>query len=259
MRKIIIAGNWKMNKALNEVEAFCTELLDYAAGHNCEEVRMILAPAFPFLSSCCRLLEAQPVSVSAQDVSLYSEGAYTGEVSAVMLASLGLEYCIIGHSERRQFHAETNAMICGKQKILRANGILPILCIGESLEQRDAGITGDILLEQLEGCFEDIDLETGKEVTVAYEPVWAIGTGRTATPTQAEEAHLLIRNWFAHKYGPAVADNLHILYGGSVKPDNLAELLAQPDIDGGLIGGASLQVESFIRMTRIAAQIKEGK
>ena len=255
MRKIIIAGNWKMNKALNEVESFCQSLLNYAAGHSCESVRMILAPAFPFLKTSCQLLEAQPVSVSAQDVSAFAEGAYTGEVSAAMLASLGLQYCIIGHSERRQYHNENDALIREKQMILRSHGILPILCIGESLEERDQGIMETILLSQLSGSFKNVALETGLEVIVAYEPVWAIGTGRTASPQQAEEAHALIRNWFRRNYSDAIAEQIHILYGGSVKPDNIAELLAEPDIDGGLIGGASLKVDSFVQMTMTAVEI----
>jgi len=216
---------------------------------------MILAPAFPFLKISCQLLEAQPVSVSAQDVSAFAEGAYTGEVSASMLSSLGLQYCIIGHSERRQYHNENDALIREKQMILREHGILPILCIGESLEERDQGITDTILLSQLSGSFKNVPLETGLEVIVAYEPVWAIGTGRTATPQQAEEAHALIRKWFARNYSDRVAEQIHILYGGSVKPDNIAELLAQPDIDGGLIGGASLKVDSFVEMTRAAVEI----
>lgn len=259
MRNIIIAGNWKMNKDLNEVEKFCSALALHASTHSEERVWLIVAPAFPFLKLSSQLLEGQPVGIAAQDVSAYPNGAYTGEVSAPMLRSLGLEYCIIGHSERRQYHCETNQSVRDKQLILRKNDIIPILCIGETLEQRDNGQTESVLLEQLDGCFEGVELSRGDELILAYEPVWAIGTGRTASPQQAQEAHAMIRAWFRQKYGETVAQNIHILYGGSVKPDNIGELLSQPDLDGGLIGGASLQLDSWEAMVETAVKIMETR
>ncbi len=255
MRKIIIAGNWKMNKNLAETEDFARSLAEFASGHNVPGVRMIIAPAFPFIRTAQMILEAQPVAISAQDVSLHRDGAFTGEVSGTMLSSLGCEFCIIGHSERRQYHAEKDLDVRDKQLLLRSLGITPIICIGETLEQRDSGITDQVLIDQLTGCFRDVSLNTGEEVIVAYEPVWAIGTGRTATPQQAEEAHALIRSWFRTNYHEAIAERMHILYGGSVKPENIADLLAQPDIDGGLIGGASLDPTQFANMTATAVSI----
>jgi len=259
MRKIIIAGNWKMNKNLGETEDFTRGLAEFASRHNVPEVKMVIAPAYPFIRTALTILEGQPVGLSAQDVSLHQDGAYTGEVSGTMLSSLGCQYCIIGHSERRQYHAETDLQVRDKQILLRGLGITPILCIGETHEQRDAGITAEVLVTQLTGCFTDVDLETGEELILAYEPVWAIGTGRTATPEQAEEAHALIRDWLQSEYGSQIARRMHILYGGSVKPDNIAELLQQPDIDGGLIGGAALKLESFTDMTQTAVKIMKTR
>ena len=255
MRHIIIAGNWKMNKGLFETEQFCKELVQFATTHSEERVQMIISPASPFLKIASTLLLGQPVGISAQDVSSHKEGAFTGEISASMLSSLEMQYCIIGHSERRTYHHESDSLIREKQLVLREEGIKPILCIGETLAQRDAGETEQVLLAQLEGCFKDVALECGEEVIVAYEPVWAIGTGRTASPQQAQDAHALIRNWFVQRYNPEIASAMHILYGGSVKPDNIAELLGCPDIDGGLIGGAALQIDSYIKMVSIATEI----
>ena len=252
MRQIIIAGNWKMNKGLFETEQFCKDLVQFATTHHEERVRMIIAPAFPFLKIASTLLLGQPVGISAQDVSSHEDGAFTGEISASMLSSLEMQYCIIGHSERRQYHQESDISVRDKQLILREYGIKPILCIGETLAQRDANETSAVLISQLQGCFKDVPLESGEEVIVAYEPVWAIGTGRTASPAQAQEAHALIRNWFKENYNQQVAQAIHILYGGSVKPDNIAELISCPDIDGGLIGGAALVLDSYIQMVKTA-------
>ncbi|HRY84194.1 MAG TPA: triose-phosphate isomerase, partial [Candidatus Cloacimonadota bacterium] len=176
-----------------------------------------------------------------------------------MLSSLEMQFCIIGHSERRQYHQESDTGVRDKQLILREYGIKPILCIGETLAQRDAGETSAVLISQLEGCFKDVPLESGEEVIVAYEPVWAIGTGRTASPAQAQEAHALIRNWFEENYNPEIAAAIHILYGGSVKPDNIVELLSCPDIDGGLIGGAALKLESYVQMVQSATKLIQSR
>lgn len=258
MRKIIIAGNWKMNKDVSETEHFCRELASYLKEHDAERVLPLVAPVHTFLAQARNILRNLPAAIAAQDVSSHNEGAYTGEVSATQLSSLGITHCIIGHSERRQYHAETDALIREKLLRLRENGITPIVCIGETLEQREQGETEQVILKQLEGCFEQIDMPAGKETVIAYEPVWAIGTGKTASAEQAQEVHALIRAWLQNRYGLETAQNIHILYGGSVKPENLRGLLRQEDIDGGLIGGASLQVESFQAMIGIAVEVSQG-
>ncbi|HPH60125.1 MAG TPA: triose-phosphate isomerase [Candidatus Syntrophosphaera sp.] len=258
MRKIIIAGNWKMNKDASETEQFCRELGRYLQDHDPEGVLPLIAPVFPYLAQAQNILRNLPVAVAAQDVSSHAEGPYTGEVSAAQLRSLGLRHCIIGHSERRQYHGETDALIRAKLLRLRENGIRPIVCLGETLEQREQGLTEPVILRQLEGCFEQVDMPSGEEAVIAYEPVWAIGTGKTASAGQAQEVHALIRAWLHKRHGRETAQNIHILYGGSVKPSNLRELLRQEDIDGGLIGGASLQNEAFHAMIGIAAEASKG-
>ncbi|HNQ43882.1 MAG TPA: triose-phosphate isomerase [Candidatus Cloacimonadota bacterium] len=252
MRDIVIAGNWKMNKDLTEVRDFCKAISGSFTGKKLGRVLPVIAPAYPFLSAAWRELEGSPVKLAAQDVSSHSSGAFTGEVSATMLASLGVPYCIVGHSERRQYHQESDALI--KEKILQLTdaGIKPILCVGETLEQREAGNTAKVVLDQLDGCLHGINIYSPKDIMIAYEPVWAIGTGRNATGEQAQEVHRLIRNWLASKYDRTLAEAISILYGGSVKPDNIAELLAMQDIDGGLIGGASLDAGSFLKMIEIS-------
>jgi triosephosphate isomerase len=214
----------------------------------------IIAPAYPFLHEALRKSVGSGLQIAAQDVSLNNDGAYTGEVSASMLASLGIKYGIIGHSERRQYHGETDATVKARMLKLFEQKITPIVCIGETLAQRDANLTTDIIISQLNGCLSEIKLQAGTEIIIAYEPVWAIGTGRTATPQQAQEVHALIRKWLVDNYAPEVAENMAILYGGSVKPDNLKELLACQDIDGGLIGGASLKAEDFLAMVKTGAE-----
>jgi triosephosphate isomerase (TIM) len=255
MRNVIIAGNWKMNKDAAETEQFCDELNARLAEHEEEKVLPLVAPVFPFLGRVQTILLGRPVAIAAQDVSSHEKGAYTGEVSAAQLRSLGLSYCIIGHSERRQYHAETDEMIREKLLRLRENDIIPILCIGETLAQREAGETSKVILKQLPGCLEEVELYSGREIVIAYEPVWAIGTGKTATSAQAQEVHALIRSWLEENYGLQVADNIHILYGGSVKPGNIRELLLERDIDGGLIGGASLVIEDFCAMIDTAIEL----
>lgn len=254
MRNIIIAGNWKMNKDAGTTRDFCVSLARWTSNHSLGGVLPLVAPVFPFVALAYEVLHDTCVAVSAQDVSSHVSGAYTGEVSAAQLGSIGISHCIIGHSERRQYHSEADSIIREKLLRLRENSITPILCIGETLEQRESGHTEQVVLTQLSGCLRDIPLETGTEIVIAYEPVWAIGTGKTATAQQAQEVHSLIRNWLADSYSRAVADTICVLYGGSVKPDNIAELLAQPDIDGGLIGGASLKIEDFCAMLETASQ-----
>lgn len=251
MRKIYIAGNWKMNKGLAETREFVKTVVSALESYACGRVIPLIAPAYPFLVEAMRESFGTELQIAAQDISLHDDGAFTGEVSSTMLASLGLKYCIIGHSERRQYHGETDAEVQQKMLKLFAQNILPIVCIGETLAQRDAGNTKEVILAQLKGCLKEIELKTGEEIVLAYEPVWAIGTGRTASPEQAQEVHAIIRNWLRENYSANVAANLPILYGGSVKPDNLASLLACADIDGGLIGGAALKQEDFVKMVEI--------
>lgn len=255
MRDIIIAGNWKMNKTRRETKDFAGQVAGFASLLDLPAVRILIAPPYPFLCETVDITVNSPVAVAAQDVSFRHDGAFTGEVSATMLASIGVSYCIIGHSERRQHHQENDERVNQRMQRLFEHRITPIVCIGETLEQRDAGETGKVILTQLQGCFEGIELAESGKVVVAYEPVWAIGTGRTATPQQAQEVHYLIRQWFADNYGADIASGLHIIYGGSVKPENIAELLNQQDIDGGLIGGASLDYEHFTAMIRPAADL----
>lgn len=254
MRKIIIAGNWKMNKDAGETEQFCRDLAACLSTHAEPDVLPLIAPVYPFLAKAAEILAGTPCAVAAQDVSAQTAGAYTGEVSAAQLKSLGLGHCIVGHSERRQYHHETDALVRARIARLWECGIIPIVCVGETLSQREDGETEKVVLSQLEGCFEQLELSTGAEAVIAYEPVWAIGTGRTATAEQAQQVHALIRSWIAQTYGKTVQRQISILYGGSVKPDNLGELLAQPDIDGGLIGGASLKLADFCAMLGTAVE-----
>ncbi|MCD8479762.1 MAG: triose-phosphate isomerase [Candidatus Cloacimonetes bacterium] len=255
MRDIIIAGNWKMNKDMEAVRAFCKDVAGAFKGKVLGRVLPILAPAYPFLAIMLRELEGSLVKVAAQDTSSHADGAFTGEFRLPCWLH-GLQYCIVGHSERRAYHHESNEIIREKLLAVMDNGMKPILCIGETLEQRDGGITDQVILEQLDGCLRGVQLYSGKELIIAYEPVWAIGTGRNATGDQAQEVHRLIRKWLTDQYSKDLADSLSILYGGSVKPQNLEELLSQPDIDGGLIGGASLDSKSYLAMMDIAINHK---
>lgn len=242
-RKTVIAGNWKMNQLASGVPAFMQELsagLD--AGEN-EEV--VLCVPFPILPAMAAAAEGTPVRVGAQDVSSHESGAYTGEVSGAMLADLGVSYCIIGHSERRAYHGETDALVNEKLAALLKAGITPIVCVGESLEQRDGGETLDFVAAQVRGALKGVSAEDIKGVVIAYEPIWAIGTGRTATAEQAQEVCANIRAVLGELYGADTARGVSILYGGSMNGKNAAELLAQADIDGGLIGGASLKPAEF--------------
>ncbi len=256
MRNIFIAGNWKMNKDASQTEQFCAQLQNHLQKQDFGRVKAIVAPVYPFLYQVNSILKS--AGVAAQDVSAHSQGAYTGEVSASQLASLGVSYCIIGHSERRQYHKESDALVNEKLMKLRENRIIPIVCIGETLEQREQGKTQEVVISQLEGCFQDVELHSGEEILIAYEPVWAIGTGKTATSAQAQEVHAQIRAWLQNRFTEEIAQKMHILYGGSAKPENIGELLRQPDIDGGLIGGASLQIESFCAMLDIALETGGG-
>jgi len=242
MRKKIIAGNWKMNNDIAQTTALINGITAQVASTNAE---VIVCPPFTSLFTAAQLLAGSSVKLGAQDVSLHDSGAYTGEISVAMLKSVGCAYVIVGHSERRQYHAETNEIVNLKAKKVLAGGLLPIICIGETLEEREKGITDRVLTTQTKGVLAGLPASDVERSIVAYEPVWAIGTGKTATKEQAEDAHRLIRSVIASLYSSETAEKVIIQYGGSVKPDNAKELLSQPNIDGALVGGACLKADSF--------------
>jgi len=243
MRTPFIAGNWKMFKTVHDAVVFAKELR--ALIKDVHDVRIVVAPPFTAIHAMAEALRNSNVDVAGQNVFWEREGAFTGEVSAPMLKEAGAEYVIIGHSERRQLFGETDANV--KRKIAAALevGLAAIVCVGETLEQRERNETLTVLDQQIAGGLDGLSSEQAAELVVAYEPVWAIGTGRNATATQAESAHLHIRTRLRERFGEDVADQIHVLYGGSVKAGNIAELIAQPNVDGALVGGASLSVESF--------------
>ena len=242
MRKPFIAANWKMNKTIPEAEAFINEFLPLVKDVN--DVDILVAGPCPSLALASKLLKSSNIIIGAQNVYHEDKGSFTGEVSPKMLISAGCSCVIVGHSERRQYFNETDEIVNKKIKAARNNGLDVILCIGESLEEREEGKTFDVLDKQLAGSLNDISSLEG--ITIAYEPIWAIGTGKTATKEQANEAHTYIREWLGkNKEG---ADTVRILYGGSVTPDNIEELMLQPEVDGALVGGASLEPESFAKL-----------
>lgn len=238
-----------MNKTFDEADELVSQIIELLETKELgENTRMILCPPFPYLEMCTDYSNESYFSVGAQNVNDNEKGAYTGEVSAPMLSSMEVEYCIVGHSERRAYYGETDAIVARKVDQLLKNDIRPIVCCGEVLEEREAGRQFDVVKRQITDGLFHLDAEAFGQVVIAYEPVWAIGTGKTATPEQAQEIHAFIRGLIAEKYGKEVADNTSILYGGSCKPSNAKELFANPDVDGGLIGGASLQAEDFVNI-----------
>ena len=238
MRKPFIAANWKMNKTAVETEEFINSFLPMVK--NVTDVDIMLAPPYTSLSAAAILLKGSNVILAAQNIHFEENGAYTGEISAEMLRSAGCTCVIIGHSERRQYFLETDEIVNRKIKTARKHGFDVILCIGESLEEREANKTFEVLDKQLSGSLKDIPLDG---ITIAYEPIWAIGTGKTATKEQANETHASIREWLRkNKEG---ADDVRIQYGGSVKPDNIKDLMSEPEVDGALVGGAALKPDSF--------------
>lgn len=243
MRKNIVAGNWKMNKNLQEGIELAKEINAAVLGTN---TTVVLCTPFIHLSEVSKIINKEALFLGAQNCSDKESGAYTGEVSASMIKSTGATYVILGHSERRAYYGETNELLAEKTKIALANGLTPIFCIGEVLEEREAGKHFDVVKTQLDESLFGLSEEDFGKIVIAYEPVWAIGTGKTASPEQAQEIHKVIRDHVASKYGTQVANECSILYGGSCKPSNAAELFANPDVDGGLIGGASLKAEDFM-------------
>ena len=242
MRIKMVAGNWKMNKNLQEGVALATELKEVVKNPKCE---VVIGTPFIHLATVAELLKGSPIKVAAENCADKEKGAFTGEVSAEMVKSTGAEYCILGHSERRAYYHENNDILREKVLLALANGLKPIFCIGEVKEEREAGRQNEVVKAQLEGSVFNLSAEDFGKLTLAYEPVWAIGTGLTATPAQAQEMHAFIRSLIADKYGKQVADDTTILYGGSCNEKNAAELFANPDVDGGLIGGASLVADKF--------------
>lgn len=243
MRRPLVAGNWKMNGSLESVRSLL-EGIKQGVGE-VKNAEVAVCPPFIYLPEVEQLLSGGDIAWGGQDLSTESSGAFTGEVAASMLNDFGCKYVIVGHSERRTYHAESDQLVAKKFAVARAAGLAPILCIGETLEEREAGITNQVVARQLDAVIELEGVDALADGVIAYEPVWAIGTGKTATPDQAQEVHAFIRSRVADK-SSSVADQLRILYGGSMKPGNAAELIGKPDIDGGLIGGASLKAENFL-------------
>ncbi len=246
MRTPIIAGNWKMYKTARQAVEMITNLRDLV--QDVADVEVVVCPPFTALQAAVEAAKGSRIAVGAQDCSWEKEGAFTGEVAVPMIADLGCSHVIVGHSERRQYFGETDATVGKKVGAVLAQGLSCIACVGETLAEREAGQTLAILERQVkDGLARHL---ASAKLVVAYEPVWAIGTGRTATPAQAQEVHAFIRQQVSRLGGPAAAEGLRILYGGSVKPDNVAALMSQPDVDGGLVGGASLEAASFAKIVR---------
>lgn len=249
MRTPVIAGNWKMFKTIGAAAATVEQLIPLVEGVN--DCEILVAPTFPALRAVADAARGTNVRVAAQDVAAESgEGAFTGEVSAEMLADAGATYCIVGHSERRQYQKETDDLVNRKARTVLAAGLTPIICVGEMLDDRDGGRAEEVVGAQVRGSFQGLTAPEVIRTIAAYEPVWAIGTGRTATPEIAEQMHRFIREIIAEMVGQEAADGLRILYGGSVKPENASGLMEQPNIDGGLVGGASLKADDFAKIVR---------
>lgn len=247
MRKKIVAGNWKMNKTLDEGLKLASEIVNMVEDESKGGVDVVLFPPFVHLNSVQKLISgASQISLGAQNCSEHEEGAYTGDVSAAMLTSVGAKYVLVGHSERREYHQESDELLAKKVEVALKHGITPIFCCGEPLEVREADGQAAYVTEQLTNSLFGLSKEDFGKIVIAYEPIWAIGTGKTASTEQAQEMHAVIRKHIAGKYGEEVAQQTSILYGGSCNPTNAPELFACADVDGGLIGGASLKSRSFV-------------
>lgn len=248
MRKLIIAGNWKMYKTSFEAVELVTELKRTLA--DIDALDIVVCTPFTALSDVHDVLNESGIGLGAQNLYWEDAGAFTGEISGPMIKAAGAQYVIIGHSERRQFFGETDATVNKKIKAALKHGLTPIVCIGEVLAEREAGKTFDVVKTQLTGSLANLSAEEAEKIVLAYEPVWAIGTGKTATPAQAQEVHHFIRGWLIKTFKEDVGQKIRIQYGGSVKPENTAELMSQPDIDGALVGGASLKSDSFTAIVK---------
>ncbi len=245
MRIPLMAANWKMHKTIPAIISFLDSFIPLMRELGSDR-EVVIAPPFIGLETVCRALRGRKgMGVAAQNMHFEEQGAFTGEISPLMLSDLGVGHVILGHSERRHVFGETDGFIAKKVVSALEHDLKPILCIGEKLEQREAGETNAVLEAQLRKGLSGVTAEQAQDVVIAYEPVWAIGTGKTATPEQAQEAHIFARKWMAEHFNSGIADQIRILYGGSVKPANAAELMALPDVDGALVGGAALDAESF--------------
>lgn len=248
MRKPIIAGNWKLFKSINEASTFIKELSPLVA--DLQDVELVVAPVFTAVAAAAQSAAGTNIKIAAQDCFWEEEGAFTGEVSPGLLKDAGCSHLIIGHSERRQYFGETDETVNKKTKAACAAGLTVLLCVGETLAEREAGTAFSVIKKQLTGGLQGVEEKQLQQLVIAYEPVWAIGTGKTASNEQAQEIHAHIRSLISSMYSQAAADALRILYGGSVKPENIKGLMEQPDIDGALVGGASLKAESFAAIAR---------
>lgn len=254
MRRFLVAGNWKMNTDTASGQQLAGELAQAAAAPE-DGVEVLVCPPYPYLSGVASVTSGSAVQLGAQDVYFEASGAFTGEVSVDMLQDVGCRYVIIGHSERRHVMGETDEIINKKVKAAIAGGLQVVLCVGELLSEREAGQTESVLDSQMAGGLADISEADAKNVVIAYEPVWAIGTGVTASPEQAESAHDHLRKWVATHYTAAFSEQVRILYGGSVKPDNAETLMGQPNVDGALVGGASLKADLFVPIIEAARKL----
>ncbi len=252
MRTPLVAGNWKLHTTCDEAADLALAIAEAVFDAVASGVRVVVCPPFVSIQSVAYLFAETPVAVGAQDVSAHESGAHTGEVSAAMLASAGAAYVLVGHSERRADHGETDALVAAKLGRALAADLTPILCVGETLDERRAGREGEVVSTQLDGALSGLDADAVRRVVVAYEPVWAIGTGETASPEQAQAMHAHVRAWLSTAFGADVADAATLLYGGSMNAANAADLLSQPDVDGGLVGGASLKPADFAAIARAA-------
>jgi triosephosphate isomerase len=248
MRRPIIAGNWKMNKTGKEALELVKGLKRQLRG--IQDIDIVVCPPFTSLERVAKVIQGTNIQLGAQDVFWQDSGAYTGEVSAPQLKEAGCLYVIIGHSERKTYFGESNESVNKKIKATLGHNLIPIVCVGERLEQREKGQTLEVIKDHVQNGLKDITPEEIEKVVIAYEPVWAIGTGKTATAEQAEQAHSFIRRLLGELYNEELANSVRIQYGGSVKPENIADLMSQPDIDGALVGGASLKLESFVQIVR---------
>lgn len=257
MRPYLVAGNWKMNTDTKSGVALAEALVSgWGAGE--PGVEMAVCPPFPYLSLIGRVVAGSSITVGAQNCWHDAPGAFTGEIATEMLSDLGCKYVILGHSERRHVLGESDELICKKVHKALASGLKVILCVGELLSEREGNQTEAVLIRQMSGSLKGVSSDLYKEIVIAYEPVWAIGTGKTASPAQAESAHQFLREWVANQCNSQIAESLQILYGGSVKPENASELMSQSNVDGALVGGASLKGDQFLPIARAAAACYRG-
>ncbi len=258
MKEKLVIGNWKMNKSFGEADDLLNDIADKLQEYQLR-TGVVMCPPYLYLELATDLADENDFSAGAQNCSEFDNGAYTGEISAEMLSEIGIEFCIVGHSERRKYFSETNETIARKIAQLLKYQIIPVVCCGETLDERNAGKHFDVVEKQIKECLFGLSNKEFESVVIAYEPVWAIGTGVTATPAQAEEMHAFIRQLIEKKYGTEMAYGSYILYGGSCNANNALELFSQTNIDGGLIGGASLNAKDFINIIEAAETVINGK